>query len=396
MKIFDELESRGLIKQTTNKEKVRELLNSETPITFYIGFDPTADSLHVGHLLQLVTAKRLIHAGHSAVILMRNATAKIGDPSGKSSARPMMTDEEIERNTHALEKQIKSIMPEKIFFARNNNWIHTLNFMNFMKDVGVHFSINNMLRADCFKARLEHGLTFLEFSYMLLQGFDFFWLNKIWGLNLQIGGDDQWSNILGGIDFIRKKTGDEVFGLTLPLLINSDGTKMGKTERGTVWLDPEKTSPFDFFQFWRNIPDDKVDQCISFFTSIRETTLTDINSKKKFLAFEVTKLVHGEDTAQEALKRAEALFESQDLSQLVSFPIAEGTDILNLLVTWGMTKSRTDGRNLINNRGIVINDEVLTNPTTILTSNQFGKSIVLCKGKKHFHLFHFVEALTNE
>lgn len=406
MKIFDELVGRGLIKQTTNAEKIRQMLD-ESSCNFYLGIDPTADSLHVGHLIPLITAMRLKSAGHNPAILLGDATAKIGDPSGKSSARPMMDEDQIDCNVVAIEEQIRRIFSDKnVFFFRNDTWTRKLNMMDFMRDVGVHFSINNMLRSECFKSRMETGLTFLEFSYMLLQAHDFFWLNNQFRVSLQIGGDDQWSNMLAGTDLIRKKLGRDSFAFTTPLLVNSDGTKMGKTEKGTVWLDKEKTSISDFFQFWRNIPDANVGNCFKFLTflSLEEIetlaihpfqkdvmTIQELNNSKKKLAFEITKIVHGEKAAQATLEVAEALFESQDASRLEAIPIKDGDHILDLLVRCQLAKSRTDGRNLIMGRGITLNDEVLSDPTMILTQSQLGDSLVLRKGKKHFRRLLFTK-----
>ena len=384
MKVFEDLERRGLVKQVTDAGKVCALLESESPITFYIGFDPTADSLHVGHLLQLVTAKRLVNAGHDAIILIGGATARIGDPTGKAEMRKMLSDEEIVVNSNAIATQAKKIIPSAVLVS-NMDWFKDANFLELIRELGPHFSINNMLRAECFKSRMEQGLSFLEFNYMVMQAQDFRMLCLKSDCTLQIGGDDQWANILAGIDLIHKKEHREVFGLTLPLLVNSDGTKMGKTERGAVWLDPKKTPVFEFFQFWRNIPDDKAMECINFFTfdPPAPEALTNINWAKKFLAFEVTKLVHGQESAQQALEQAEALFEKQDTSALETISIASGISVLDALVKCGFAKSRTDGRNLIINRGIIINDEVLTDPTVIITI-QFGTDIVVRKGKKHF------------
>lgn len=399
MKIFDELEARGLVKQTTNTEKIRSLLNGDEPITFYIGFDPTADSLHVGHLLQVLTAKRLGLAGHKPIMLIGGATASIGDPTGKTSMRPMLTPYDLDVNHKKLQMQMFHIMMPFYSWKGDNNrgWFNDMRLMNFLHEVGAHFSVNNMLRADCFKSRMEHGLSFLEFNYMLLQAFDFLHLNKEENCVLQIGGDDQWANILAGIDLVHKKEKKEVFGLTLPLLVNSDGTKMGKTEKGAVWLDKEKTSVFDFFQFWRNVPDDKVKQFIDFFSFVdicdpkefdpNEFVARNINWAKKFLAFQVTSLVHGEPAAQQALKQVEALFESQDASALEATPIEDGIQLLDLLVQSSFAKSRTDARNQINNRGIAINDQVLDNPTLTVTRSMFGNELTLRKGKKNFCRF---------
>jgi tyrosyl-tRNA synthetase len=390
MKAFDDLESRGLVKQTTNTEKIRSLLN-DGQIAFYIGFDPTADSLHVGHLLQLITAKRLMQAGHTPIILIGGATATVGDPTGKTEARKSLSLFTTISNSEKILAQIRKIMSPSLLqdciFTTNLAWFDGMSFLTMLREIAPHFSVNNMLRADCFKSRMENGLSFLEFNYMIMQAFDFFKLNEQENCVLQIGGDDQWSNILAGIDLVHKKKGQEVFGLTLPLLVNSDGTKMGKTEKGAVWLDPEKTSPFEFFQFWRNIPDDKVKECINFFThewNSNGAMLLNINQHKKFLAFEVTKLVHGESIAQQVLEQAEALFEKRDTSELETISISEGTHILELIIKCGFAKSRTEARNLILNRGITINDEVQTNPTTIVSKNVFGNELVLRKGKKNF------------
>src|SRR5574337_474533 len=265
--IWNELVHRGLVKQCTNHAMVRTLLNDEDEkITFYLGIDPTADSLHVGHLLPIVTAKRLVDAGHQAIIVIGNATAAIGDPSGKSSARKMLSSQEIWNNSGKILSQVGRLLPSpSVRFLTNSSWLN-MSMPQFLQEVGPHLSVNTMLKAECFKSRMENGLSFLEFNYMAFQAFDFFALHRDKNCQLQIGGDDQWSNMLAGIDLIHKKTGEEVFALTLPLLVNSDGTKMGKTEKGAVWLDAEKTSPFEFFQFWRNIPDDQVEKCMLFFT----------------------------------------------------------------------------------------------------------------------------------
>lgn len=390
-KTFEDLEQRGLIKQITNAEKLRQLLNSDTPVTFYIGFDPTADSLHVGHLLQIVTAKRLADAGHKPIMLIGGATALIGDPTGKSEMRKMLSHSDIRMNGEAIATQIKKIMGEDCEIVSNMQWFDDADFLTILRTIGPFFSVNNMLRAECFKSRMEHGLSFLEFNYMIMQAQDFRMLHLEEGCTLQIGGDDQWSNILAGIDLIHKKHAKEVFGLTLPLLVNSDGTKMGKTEKGAVWLDPDKTSPFEFFQFWRNIEDAKVKQCINFFTqeicpAFNEITsqFESINSAKKFLAFEVTRLVHGIEVARQVLEQAEALFEKRDTSTLEAIPVVEGANVLDVLIKCGFAKSRTDGRNLISNRGITINQEVLTDPTTVISKTKFGNELVVQKGKKHF------------
>lgn len=396
--LFEELESRGLVKQITNTEKVRALLNGE-PITFYIGFDPTADSLHVGHLLQLIMAKRLSDAGHTAIMVLGGATALIGDPSGKSSMRKMLSRSEIRVNVGQIAKQIQQILGENSFIENNLDWISEVKWLSILRDIGSHFSVNNMLRAECFKSRLESGLSFLEFNYMLLQAFDFFTLFQTEDCELQIGGDDQWSNMLAGIDLIHKKEGQEAFAMTLPLLLNSDGTKMGKTEKGAVWLDKEKTSVFDFWQFWRSLPDSEVKKCFKLLTfmSVQEidelpfSTPQDINAAKKKLATLITTIVHGTIAAQATLELAETLFESRDLSAIESILIDDGIQLLDVLVTNGFARSRTDARNLINNKGIAINDQIVDNPVLKLMRTSFDNDIIIRKGKKHFGRFRIKE-----
>jgi len=401
MNLFEDLEKRGLVKQTTNTEKIRHLLNNES-ITFYIGFDPTAESLHVGHLLGLITAKRLSDAGHKAIMLIGGATAEIGDPTGKNEMRKMLSEIELAKNGFAIEEQIKRLVPKGILL-NNNIWFkHStdMSFLEVIRDFGPHFSVNNMLRADSVKSRLENGLSFLEFNYMIMQAIDFLKLNKFMDCNcqLQIGGDDQWSNMLAGVDLIHKKLKKEVFAMTFPLLTNSDGTKMGKTEKGAVWLSEEgPTSIFDFFQFWRNLPDLEVLKCfkqLTFFSleeieAIPFSTPAEINAAKKKLAFAITEIVHGKVAAEITLEVVEALFESQDASAIEATHIEDGIQLLDLLVQSGFAKSRTDARNLINNRGIAINDQVQDNPLLVITNSQFGNEIVLRKGKKNFRRFVF-------
>jgi len=392
--LFNELVDRGLVKQTTDAVEIQDLLDNKR-ITFYIGFDPTADSLHVGHLLQLITARRLKKQGHFPILLVGGATAQIGDPTGKSDMRKMLTADELEWNISCVRGQIISLMPGLCSIVNNADWTKNLNLLSFIQEFGIHFSVNNMLRADCFRSRMENGLSFLEFNYMLLQAFDFFHLHESQGCILQIGGDDQWSNILAGIDLVHKKKEKKVFGLTIPLLTNSLGQKMGKTEKGAIWLDKRKTSVFDFFQFWRNLPDVDVMKCFKMLTFIPLeeieknpfSTIAEVNQAKKKLAFELTKLVHGEDEAMLALKQAEALFESKDLSEVDVVSIEDNTHILDLIIRSGFADSRTEARNLINGRGISINDEVLTNPTITISKLEFGNDVVLKKGKKNFCRF---------
>lgn len=398
MKLFEELKLRGLVKQSTNEEKISSLLN-DNKITFYIGFDPTADSLHVGHLMQLAMIKRLAQAGHKPIILLGGATALIGDPSGKSDMRKMLSEVDAHIFKEKISCQISSLISEKHEIRNNLSSFNGITFLSFIRDIGVHFSVNNMLRADCFKSRMEKGLTFLELNYMLMQAFDFYLLRKNDNCILQIGGDDQWSNILAGIDLVHKKDACEVFGMTLPLLISSTGQKMGKTEKGTIWLDSGKTSVFDFFQFWRNIPDSDVVNCINQLTFI---SLNDIqkmnigpfaeidalNNAKKILAFEMTKFVHGQEAATKVLSEAESLFEKKDAS--VSFPIEveNNINILDLLIKCNFATTKTNARNTILGKGIKINDEVITNPTLVINSND---EIIVKMGKKRFQKVVFKE-----
>lgn len=389
--LFDELVQRGLVKQVTNAEAISTVMNTRGT-SFYIGFDPTADSLHVGHLLQIITAKRLKDAGMFPIMLVGGATAQIGDPTGKSEARKILSQEELALNIKSIRSQIISLLPGLISVQDNLLWTVNLNLLQFIKEIGAHFSVNNMLRADCFKSRMENGgLSFLEFNYMLLQAFDFFYLFEKQNCVLQIGGDDQWSNILAGIDLIHKKNGREAFGLTLPLLTNSDGQKMGKTEKGAIWLDKFKTSVFDFFQFWRNLPDSDVIKCFKLLTfvpvdeinSIPFTSVEEINSAKKRLAFEITKFVHGNEAAALALKQAEALFEKNDASLINSIFVDDNCSVLDLIIKCKFAKSRTEARNLINNRGVSINDDILTDPTINVTQSKFGNDVIIKKGKKN-------------
>lgn len=391
--MIEDLKRRGLVRQTTFDRL-------EGPMTFYIGFDPTADSLHVGHLIALTAAKRLIQAGGRAIIVIGDSTAAIGDPSGKRSARPMLSRGVIFENASAIEIQIKGALANEtadghVMFLRNSDWFEDEMFLDFVSEVGSCFSINVMLRADCFKARLEDGLSFLELSYMLMQAYDFLHLNLEHRCSLQVGGDDQWSNILAGVDLIRRKSKANALaglvrpaaeGMTLPLLVNSDGTKMGKTEKGTVWLSPAKTSPNDFFQFWRNLPDDKVGECFRFLSFlptnvidvISLATPDDINAAKKQLAFELTEMVHGTDEAKRAAYIAESVFEAGDAAAAEERTVPGGIDILDALTFVGFAKSRTDARHLVAGGGVSINDVVIKDHTYKVT-----ESVILRKGKKY-------------
>lgn len=386
--IFDELVSRGLVKQCTNTEQVKQLLDHSS-IRFYIGFDPTADSLHVGHLLQLITAKRLLETGHEPLMLIGSATASIGDPTGKSEMRKTLKTSRTMENADKITKQIESVL-RNVNTINNMSWFEDMNFMEFISNIGKHFSVNQMLKADCFQSRMENGLSFLEFNYMLMQGFDFLHLFQFEEVVLQIGGDDQWSNILAGIDLIHKKTHKEAFGLTITLLTNSQGQKMGKTEKGAIWLDETKTSVFDFFQFWRNMPDEEVMKCFKLLTflSLEEigqipfATVMEMNEAKKKLAFEITRIVHGEEKAITALRQAKALFEENSFSGMESISIGRGASILDLIIKCNFAQSKTAARQLINGKGIAINEEIVIDPT--LKMDSFDKEIILRRGKKNF------------
>lgn len=401
MNALDDLKRRGLVKATTGD--LSELFSK--PVTFYVGFDPTADSLHVGHLLAVTTIKRLAQAGHTALVLIGDATAAIGDPSGKRDARPMLLPELIEVKARSVESQIMRLLREEteagqVKFVRNLKWFSGLGFLDFMREIGSEFSVNVMLRAECFKARLEDGLSFLELSYMLMQGFDFLHLFLRHECVLQVGGDDQWSNILAGVDLIRRKRDGKAWGMTLPLLENTDGTKMGKTVAGAVWLAPDRTSAFEFFQFWRNVSDDKVFEMFKRLTFVSmdeivemendaiqarvESPITDyprtINNAKKLLACELTKFVHGEEAAARALRQAEDYFEAQDASTARTVTIVGGATVVDALVISGLAKSRTDARHLVEGKGVYLNEAVVEDPYLKVV----GSEAVLRKGKKTF------------
>lgn len=399
---FDDLKARGLVKQITHEKDIETLLNGKA-VPFYIGFDPTADSLHVGHLLQLTFMKRMADQGHHPVALIGTATAQIGDPTGKSEMRKTLDIVSVNANARAIQSQISDMLQKdwhkSTQIVHNHTWMKDVSFLDFISEVGRHFSVNTMLKSECFKSRMENGLSFLEFSYMLLQGFDFDVLFRSHGCQLQVGGDDQWSNILAGIDLIHKRQQRQAFGLTLPLFTNSAGQKMGKTESGAIWLSSHKTSVFDFFQFWRNLPDTEVLSSLKLFTflplkEIEEMPMTeveDVNAAKKLLAFEMTKFVHGEQAAVTALQQAEALFLVKDSNLLEATPVANNMHVLDLIIKCGFSKSRTEARNLINGRGITINDEVLTDPTITISSSKFGQDILVRKGKKHFFRLNLIK-----
>ena len=405
MKVYDELVARGLIAQVTNEEEISKMVN-EGKATFYIGFDPTADSLHVGHFMALCLMKRLQMAGNKPVVLIGGGTAMIGDPSGRSDMRQMMTTETIAHNVECFKKQMSRFIDfseDKAILVNNADWLLGLNYVEMLREVGACFSVNNMLRAECYKQRMEKGLSFLEFNYMIMQSYDFLELFKRYGCNMQFGGDDQWSNMLGGTELIRKKLGKDAHAMTITLLLNSEGKKMGKTQSGAVWLDPNKTSPFEFYQYWRNVADADVLKCIRMLTflPVEEINKMDdwegaqLNTAKEILAYELTKLVHGEEEANKAQEAARALFagggnsEHMPTTELTDEDFMNGTiDICGLLVKGEMTKTRSEARRAVEQGGVTVNDEKVTDVKKAYTKEELtGVELIVKKGKKSFHKF---------
>lgn len=398
--VYDELLERGYIKQMTHENEIKELLEKEK-VTFYIGFDPTADSLHVGHFLQLMVMAHMQRAGHRPIALIGGGTAMVGDPTGKTDMRKMLTKEEIQHNSECFKKQMEKFIDfsdGKAIMENNADWLLNLNYVNFLREVGVHFSVNKMLTAECFKQRLERGLSFLEFNYMLMQGYDFLELNKKYGCVMELGGDDQWSNILAGADLIRRKESKPAYGMTFTLLTTSEGKKMGKTEGGAVWLDKEKTSPYDFYQYWRNVNDADVEKCLALLTFLpmdqvrRLGALKDqeINEAKKVLAFEVTKLIHGEEEALKAKNAAEALFSGgADMSSVPTEYITSemlGKTVLDILVETKIIPSKGEGRRLIQQGGLSINNEKVTDIAKTINKEDFiDGSVLIKRGKKNYN-----------
>ncbi len=392
MGIYEELIERGLLAQVTDEKEIRELVNAGKA-KFYIGFDPTADSLHVGHFMALCLMKRLQDAGNTPVILIGGGTAHIGDPSGRSDLRQMMSKEVIDHNVSCFKKQMSHFINfDKALLVNNADWLLNLNYIEFLRDVGPCFSVNNMLRAECYKQRMERGLSFLEFNYMIMQAYDFYYLHEHYGCNMQFGGDDQWSNMLAGTELVRKKTGKDAYAMTITLLLNSEGKKMGKTASGAIWLDPNKTSPFEFFQYWRNVDDADVMKCIKLLTflpleQIKEMESWEdnrINQKKEILAYELTKLVHGQEEADKALQAAKALFSGEgDDANMPSVEVESGDEIniLELLVKAELVTSKSEGRRLVEQGGITIDGEKKTNPNEIIA---FKDDLKIKKGKKVF------------
>ena len=403
MEIYEELKARGLIAQVTNEDEIRELVNAGKA-TFYIGFDPTADSLHVGHFMALCLMKRLQMAGNKPVVLIGGGTGYVGDPSGRTDMRSMMTPETIQHNCDCFKKQMERFIefgPDKAIMVNNADWLLKLNYIDLLRDVGACFSVNNMLRAECYKQRMEKGLSFLEFNYMIMQSYDFYHLFKHYGRNMQFGGDDQWSNMLGGTELIRKKLGKDAYAMTITLLLNSEGKKMGKTQSGAVWLDPNKTSPFEFYQYWRNVADADVLKCIRMLTflPLEEIDKMDkwegsqLNTAKEILAFELTKLVHGEEEANKAQQTARALFSgSGNLDNMPSYTLSKDdlTDgkiaVNDILFKAGMTKSKGEGRRLIEQGGVSVNDKKVASAVETVCADDFSDgSIIVKKGKKVFY-----------
>ena len=398
--VYDTLVERGLIAQCTNAEEVRKLLEEEQ-VTFYVGFDPTADSLHVGHFLGLMVMSHLQKAGHRPICLVGGGTGTVGDPSGRTDMRKMLTDEDIEYNCNQFKKQMARFIDfseGKGIMVNNGDWLRKLNYIELLRDIGPHFSVNRMLTAECYKNRMEKGLTFLEFNYMIMQSYDFLELHRRYGLKMELGGDDQWSNIIGGVELTRRKTGDTVYGLTFTLLTKSDGKKMGKTAGGALWLDAEKTSPYDFYQYWRNVDDADVEKCLAMLPFLpmdevrRLGALKDaaINEAKTVLAYEVTKMVHGEEEANKAKAAAEAVFggagSSENMPTIEAGAEAVGSKVLDILVANKVFASKGEGRRLIQQNGVSLNDVKLSDPDYVLTEADFtdGEAIVK-KGKKKFY-----------
>ena len=403
--VYDILLERGFIEQTTHEQEIKELLGKEK-VTFYIGFDATADSLTAGHFLTVMAMMHMQRAGHRPIALLGGGTTMIGDPSGKSDMRTIMTKETIQHNADCFYKQLSRFIDfdnDKAIIANNADWLLNLNYVDFLREVGVHFSVNKMLTAECYKQRMEKGLTFFEFNYMIMQSYDFLKLNQMYGCSLELGGNDQWSNILGGVDLIRRKEQKPAYGLTFKLLTTSEGIKMGKTMKGAVWLDPSKTSPYEFYQYWRNIEDVKVEECLGLLTFLpmdevrRLGALKDaeINYAKDVLAFEITKIVHGEEEATKAREASKALFgggmKSEDIPTTLykEEQFAQGIDLITLMVDGGLAASRSDARRNIQQGGVTVNDAKITEFDRVFTSADLDSDgmLLIRKGKKAYHAY---------
>ncbi|MBP5624084.1 MAG: tyrosine--tRNA ligase [Lachnospiraceae bacterium] len=398
--IFEELKRRGLLAQLTDEDEIRELVNNGKAV-FYIGFDPTADSLHVGHFMALCLMKRLQEAGNRPIALIGGGTAMIGDPTGRSDMRTMMTKETIDHNVACFKEQMSKFIDfgeGKAMLVNNADWLLDLNYVEFIRDIGPHFSVNNMLRAECYKQRMEKGLSFLEFNYMLMQSYDFLELFKRYGCNMQFGGDDQWSNMLGGTELIRKKLGKDAYAMTITLLLNSEGKKMGKTQKGAVWLDANKTTPYEFFQYWRNVDDADVIKCLKMLTFLPIEEIeameswqgSELNKAKEILGFELTKLVHGEEEAKKALDAAKGLFGGGDTENIPEHKLGEEdfrdgvVDLIQILASSGLVASRSEGRRAIEQGGVTVNDEKIVDVKKSYTKDAFTSDFVVRRGKKNF------------
>ena len=402
MKIYDELVARGLIAQVTNEEEIRDMIDNGKA-TFYIGFDPTADSLHVGHFMALCLMKRLQMAGNRPIALIGGGTAMIGDPSGRTDMRSMMTRETIQHNCDCFKKQMERFIEfgeGKAMMVNNADWLLDLNYVDVLREVGACFSVNNMLRAECYKQRMEKGLSFLEFNYMIMQSYDFYHLYQTYGCNMQFGGNDQWSNMLGGTELIRRKLGKDAHAMTITLLLNSEGKKMGKTAKGAVWLDPNKTSPFEFYQYWRNVEDADVLKCIRMLTflpleeidAMSDWKDAKLNEAKEILAYELTKLVHGEEEADKAKAAAKALFvgggddANMPTTEITADKLTDGKiGILNLMVACGLAPSNKQARQLVEQGGVLVNDEKVPSAQFAVTGDMLKEGVKIRKGKKVFH-----------
>lgn len=402
MGIYEELQERGLIAQVTDEPEIRDLINNGGA-RFYIGFDPTADSLHVGHFMALCLMKRLQEAGNKPVVLIGGGTGHVGDPSGKTDMRAMLTTETINHNCECFKKQMERFIEfgkDKAIMVNNADWLLKLNYVELLREVGACFSVNNMLRAECYKQRMEKGLSFLEFNYMIMQAYDFYYLNKHYGCNMQFGGNDQWSNMLAGTELIRKKEGADAYAMTITLLLNSEGKKMGKTVGGAVWLDPEKTSPFDFFQYWRNVDDADVTKCLKMLTFLSLEEIAEmekwpdnrINEKKEILAYELTALVHGKEKAEKAKKVSHSLFggggDDADMptTTLSSDDLTDGEiNMMDVMLKCNLVKSKSEARRLIQQNGVSVDNVKISMDTLMISEAQLKNGIVIKKGKKVYH-----------
>ena len=400
MQIFEELQARGLLAQLTDEKEIRELVNNGKAV-FYIGFDPTADSLHVGHFMAMCLMKRLQMAGNRPIALVGGGTAMIGDPSGRTDMRQMMTKETIDHNCECFRKQMSRFIDfgeGKAIMVNNADWLMDLNYIEFIRDIGSQFSVNKMLAAECYKQRLERGLNFLEFNYMLMQSYDFLMLYQKYGCNMEFGGDDQWSNMLGGTELIRKKLGKDAYAMTITLLLNSEGKKMGKTAKGAVWLDPEKTSPYEFYQYWRNVSDDDVIKCLKLLTFLPMEQIhemedwkdAELNRAKEILALELTTMVHGEEEAKKAEAGAKAFFGGGNAADMPEAEITEADfrdgviDAIGILVATGLVKTRSEGRRAVEQGGVIVNGEKVTDIKQSYGKDAFGEEFIIQRGKKNF------------